>query len=278
MEGEPPEKADEPSGTPRSALRGALATWPRRIGALVGSALLAWAVSQFAPALWEETSERAGIAPGSLQVEVVTDPDLIETLDPLHNPEFLLERPIAEVGPPPNGEEERGRYRWAKEMEGVDAFATVLRLVIRGRGEAPVTLHGLEVEVVERRPPLPGTVLTYDGQGAGQVVRFFEIDLDAKPPVATYSGAQGGEETLFPYRVSAGELEVFDIYAFTFESDVRWRLRLAYTDDEETGALVIDNHGQPFETSATSTAEHRVEGQRAYYWAQSGVWAEAIRE
>jgi hypothetical protein len=109
-------------------------------------------------------------------------------------------------------------------------------------------------------------------------VRFFEIDLDAKPPVATYSGAQGGEETLFPYRVSAGELEVFDIYAFTFESDVRWRLRLAYTDDEETGALVIDNHGQPFETSATSTAEHRVVGQRAYYWAQSGVWAEAIRQ
>jgi hypothetical protein len=101
-------------------------------------------VAQFAPALWEETSERTGIAPASLQVEVVMDPDLIETAAELYNPEFIVRRSIAEVGRPPNGEDEQGRYRWAKEMGGVDAFGTVLRLVIRGRSEAPVTLHGLE--------------------------------------------------------------------------------------------------------------------------------------
>ena len=73
-----------------SALRRTFATWPRRIGAIVGSALLAWAVAQFAPALWEEASERTGLAPASLQVEVVMDPDLIETAGDLYNPSSLF--------------------------------------------------------------------------------------------------------------------------------------------------------------------------------------------
>ena len=100
-------------------------------------------------------------------------------------------------------------------MGGVDAFATVLRLVIRGRSEAPVTLHGLEVEIVARRPPLAGTLLTYDGQGAGQEVRHFKIDLDEQPPIVASVSDKGSEEVPFPYRVSRTELEVFDIFAFS---------------------------------------------------------------
>ena len=259
MNAQPPGQPDE--SAKGSALHRSLATWPRRIGALISSALIAWAVAQFAPALWEETSERAGIAPASVQVELVMDPDIIQPDN--HNPEFVVQRPIAQVGPPPTGEEERGRYRWAKEMDGVDAFATVLRLVIRGRSEAPVTLHGLEVEIVERRPPLGGTLLTYEGQGAGQAVRYFEIDLDLEPPTVTWLDQEGVERVLFPYRVTASELEVFDLYAVTLQHDVRWRLRLSYTDDEGAGTIVIDDDGQPFRTTA------RLQGsseQRAYFW------------
>jgi hypothetical protein len=252
-----------------SALRQAFSTWPRRIGALVGSALLAWAVAQFAPALWEETSERTGIAPASVHVEAVMNPDVIETTDPLHNPEFIVQRSIAEVGPPPNGGEEQGRYSWAKEMGGVDALATVLRLVIRGRGEAPVTLHGLEVEIVERRAPLAGTLLTYDGQGAGQAVRFFEIGLDEEPPAVTYVGDDATEEAPFPYRVSQSELEVFDLYAFTLQHYVEWRLRLAYTDDEGSETIVIDDHGEPFQTTAHGGSDP-LPGQHSYYWRDGG--------
>jgi hypothetical protein len=253
-----------------SALRRTFATWPRRIGAIVGSALLAWAVAQFAPALWEEASERTGLAPASLQVEVVMDPDLIETAGGLYNPEFIVQRSIAEVGPPPNGDDEQGRYRWAKEMGAVDAFATVLRLVIRGRSESPVTLHGLEVEVVERRPPLPGTLLTYSGQGAGQDVRHFTVQLDKEPSTVKYVTDEGAEEVPFPYRVSQTELEVFDIFAYSLQDYVEWRLRLAYTDDEGAGTMVIDDGGKPFQTTAHGGSDP-LPGQRHYFWAD-GAW------
>lgn len=269
MNAQPPRPPDDLRERPPAALRRFLSTWPRRIGALVGSAFLAWAVAQFAPALWEETSKRTGIAPASLQVEVVMDPDLIKTTDPLHNPEFIVQRPIGEVGPPPNGSDEQGRYSWAKEMDGVDALGTVLRLVIRGRSEAPVTLHGLEVEIVARRPPLAGTLLTYDGQGAGQAVRYFEIGLDEEPPSAAYMDDKASEAVPFPYRVSQTELEVFDIYAFTLKHYVEWRLRLAYTDDEGDGTIVIDDDGQPFKTSAHG-GQDPLPGQHAYFWLNGG--------
>ena len=268
MDAQTPGQQNEPPKP--SALHRSLATWPRRVGALIGSALVAWAVAQFAPGLWEETTERAGIAPASVQVELVMDPDVIQRFDPIHNPEFVVQRPIAQVGPPPFGEEERGRYLWAKEMDGVDALATVLRLVIRGRSEAPVTLHGLEVEIVERRPPLGGTLLTYEGQGAGQAVRYFKIELDVEPPTVSWFGPRGVERVLFPYRVSAGEQEVFDLYAFTLQHDVRWRLRLSYTDDEGAGAIVIDDHGQPFRTTALREGSSE---QRAFFW-RNGGWME----
>ncbi len=200
------------------------------------------------------------------------DPDLIETTRRFHNPEFIVQRPIAEVGAPPNGEEKEGRFRWAREMGGIDALATVLRLVIRGSSDAPVTLHSLDVEIVSRRPPLEGTLLTYDGQGAGQAVRYFEIKLDEPTPTVTYVADEGEEATHFPYRVSRTELEVFDIYAVSVQEHVQWRLRLAYTDDEGEGTVVIDDDGKPFETTAHGGSEP-LPGQHAYFW-RDGAWAD----
>ena len=197
------------------------------------------------------------------------DPDLIETTARFHHPEFIVQRSIAEVGPPPNGEEKQGRYRWAKEMGGVDALATVLRLVLRGRSEAPVTLHGLEVEIIERRPPLPGTLLTYTGLGAGQAVRYYKIGLDEEPPSVKYIADETTEEVPFPYRVSLTELEVFDIYAATSQHHVEWRLKLAYTDDEGAETMVIDDHGEPFQTTAHGGSDP-LPGQHHYYWLDGG--------
>jgi hypothetical protein len=270
MTAQPPGQPDDLSERPRSALLRSLSTWPRRVGALLGSALLAWGVGQFAPALWEETRERGGFGPDSIQVEVLMDPELIDTVDEFHNPEFIVQRPIAEVGPPPNGDDEQGRYRWAKEMGGVDALGTALRLVIRGRSEAPVTLHNLKVEVVGRRPPLAGTLLTYSGQGAGQAVRYFEIDLDEQSPTVAYVDRSGAKEVPFPYRISQTEQEIFDIYASTLRNYVQWRLHLAYTDEEGSRTFVIDDGGEPFETTAHGGSEP-LPGQHPYYWSR-GEW------
>jgi len=260
-------------------LRSIVSTWPRRVGALVGSAALAWVISQTLPALWRQTSERTGLAPAPLQVALVTNPDVITTLDSIENYQFVVPGGINSVGPPPNGTSERGRYAWAKRMGGVDALSTTLRLVIRGRSDAPVVLNNLEVETVEARPPLAGTLVSYLGQGAGEPVRFFEIDLDRSPAAVKYF-KRGGQVVLFPYSVSKTDVEVFDIYAYTLRHDVRWRLRLNYTAADKQGTITFDDHGRPFETTAPAdpSSWHELGGkppspQRAYGW-QDGKWME----
>jgi hypothetical protein len=70
-----------------------------------------------------------------------------------------------------------------------------------------------------------------------------------------YVGGKATAEIPFPYRVSRTELEVFDIFAFTPQHYVEWRLRLTYTDDEGEGTFVIDDDGQPFQTTASGGSE-----------------------
>jgi hypothetical protein len=267
---------DEPS--PRR-WRGVLSTWPRRIGALALSAAVGWVVTQTLPALWQETSDRAGLTPAPVQVDLVLDPDVLLTLDAVHNPEFVIRRPIEQIGPPPQGESERGRYRWAKAMGGVDALQTVMRLVIRGRGSEPVILHSLEVQKVAVADPLPGTLVSYFGQGAGAAVRYFDIFLDEEPARVQFIGRNDAPAVLFPYQVSGTEVELFDLRAVTLRSDVKWRLLLHYSSAGKNGTITIDDRGQPFETTAFGTATEWEEQGRTgtppqvgYGWAQNAWW------
>jgi hypothetical protein len=249
-----------------------LGTWPRRLLALAGSAAIAWVVSQTLPALWHETSERTGLAGSPVRIDLVSNPDLLEKFDPFHNPQFVIARPIESIGAPPNGASEKGRYEWAKAMGGIGAFATVLRLVIRGRSSSPVVLNRLQVEKVDEKEPRRGTLLTYLGQGGGQAVRFFEINLNRDPPSLRYMAEGGGDSTPFPYRVSRQEIEVFDVYAFTLgRHDVLWRMHLSYTADDKQGTLVVDDHGRPFETTAVA-----FRSQHPFAWFK-GKWRDMNR-
>jgi hypothetical protein len=87
-----------------------------------------------------------------------------------------------------------------------------------------------------------------------------------------YVDSTGAEEVPFPYRVSQTEQEVFDIYAFTLRNYVQWRLRLAYTDDEGSRTVVIDDGGEPFETTAHGGSDP-LPGQHAYFWSR-GEWVD----
>ena len=224
------------------------------MAALAAASAVGWIVTQTLPALWSETAAQTGLAPAQVQVDVVMDEDVLTKFDAAHNPEFVIQRPIDEIGPPPNGDEERGRFGWAKSMGGIDAYSTVLRLVIRGRSEEPVILHGLEVEKVAE-PPLTGTLVSYFGQGAGQVVRFFDIDLDQEPAKVDFIDRGNEPAVLFPYRVTSSELEVFDIHASTLKSHVKWRLRLRYSAAGKDASMTIDDDGRPFETTSGDAAQ-----------------------
>jgi len=239
------------SAPPRAGrLRGLVSTWPRRIGALVGSSVLAWAIGTYVPKLLDEGTKVAGLGPGVLAVDVVTDVDLIDDTKHPHNPEFVIAKPIEEIGPPPNGDDERGRYTWAHAQGGVDAWQSLVRFVVRGESGEPVILMGLRVEVVERGPPVAGTLVTYFGQGAPAAVRYFEIDLGEELPRAKFIGDDEQETTLFPFRVSSSELEIFDVVARSLRDDVSWRLQLDYVAKGKQGTTTIDDGGKPFRTTA----------------------------
>jgi hypothetical protein len=251
-----------------------VSTWPRRVAALAASAAVGWVVTQTLPGLWPETSGRVGLAPAPLAVSVVQDIDTFHTLDDLFNPEYVIPKPIRELGLPPNGFERSGRHHWAKSLGGIDADQTVLRLVLRGRADEPVVIQGLELERVSVGRPRSGTLVTYltGGDDHGIAVRYFDIGLDANPVRIRYVPESGSRGVRFPYRVSSTDLEIFDIHASTELSDVKWRLRLHYSAAGGDGTITIDDHGRPFETTAVATErdwrarhERGPAPQRAFY-------------
>jgi hypothetical protein len=254
-------------------------TWPRRFAALFGSALAAWAVAASVSALVHQTSKRVGLAAPALSVSVVADPDRIQHEGLGHVPEFVIQRPIERIGPPPNGDKPVGRYVWAHAMGGIDAFETAVRLVVRGNSDAPIVLNDLRVQVVARRPVVHGTLVSYFGLGAGQPVRYFNINLDPKLPSVKFVGDNDATKTFFPYQVSKSDVEVFDVLAdLTRPEDVSWRLLLDYSAAGEDGTLTIDNHGAPFRTTTRGDAEfwkafHRrgTPPQEGYGW-RRGRW------
>jgi hypothetical protein len=197
--------------------------------------------------------EKVGTADAPVEATAITDIDRFDS-DVVHIPEFVVPRPIDRIPAPPNGDSPEGRYRWARDLGGVDASSTLTRVTITGADSTPVILQGLRVRVDERRPPLRGSHLGYFGVGAPQSVRYVEVDLSADPPSWRFIGQEGEPEEHFPLRVSASETEVFDVQAVKARGDVSWHLELEYTADGEQDVLRIDDHGQPFRTTEVDSA------------------------
>ena len=256
-----------PTSAARSfAQRAQINTWPKRIAAAVLGAVVASGVSYFIGAdFWKGVEKKIGTAGAPVTVTTITDIDRFNS-DVVHVPEFVVTRPISEVGRPPNGDSPEGRFAWAREMGGVDATESLFRVVIAGKDASPVVLQGLHVRVVGRRPPLKGTLLSYFGLGAPQSVRYIQIDLSKSPPKWDYIGPKGAPEEHFPLRVTSSDSEVFDVAAFTLKGEVSWYLEFDYTADGEQGTIRVDDHGKPFRVT-----EGRAPGQDFYGWLD-GRW------
>ena len=254
-----PRKAKRTSTT--TWWRRALDTWPKKAAAAVGAALFASAMSYFLGAdFWSGVEKKVGTAGPPVQITTITDLDRFHS-NIGHFPEFIVDRPIDKVSRPPSGNTPDGRYRWAKEMGGVDGRASLIRVVVSGKEDRPALLQGLRVKLAERRPPLDGTLLTYTGIGSAQSVRFFQVDLGKSPPTLKYIGDEGEPEDHFPLRVTESDAEVFDIWAALPRGDQLWYLELDYTADGEQGTIRIDDHGKPFRTAQVSGSR-----ENAYFW------------
>jgi hypothetical protein len=261
----------------RSTFRRALRTWPGKALAFLLTAVVGSALSYFLGAdFWQGVEKRVGVAAAPISVQVLTDVDRFESnsgVDAARVPEFTIPRPISQIPPPPAGSNPQGRYKWAHHLGGIDTGSSLVRLIVSGTSESPVLVQDLQIKVVSRERPIQGSLISFLGQGAGQAVRFFEIDLDDPQPTAEYVGSEGGPEARFPLRVTSTETEVFDLLAHTEGCDCSWVAELAYTAEGEDGLMTIDG-GQPFRTTAHSIFQW-APGENdsiSFYWSDFFYW------
>ncbi|MCS7477320.1 hypothetical protein ACFFQW_22530 [Umezawaea endophytica] len=131
--------------------------------------------------------------------------------------------------------------------------------VLGSGGAVTVTVRGLTgddivlgqpvVEVVSRRPALPGVFLPAPCD-VSPPSGFLVVDLD-RPTVPLNPD---GEPAEFPYQVTGTEPDHIVVRPVSTTDDVEWRLRIPWTSGVGTGVLVVDDDGNPLRTTATSAA------------------------
>lgn len=121
-------------------------------------------------------------------------------------------------------------------------------VTVQGLTGDSVVLHGIDVEVVARRPAMTGVFLP-SSCGSDLVPRYLDVDLAAAKPVAK---PVGGDD--FPYKVSGSDPEQFIITPVVADAQVDWRLRIRWSSGGDEGELVVDDAGKPLRTTATTAA------------------------
>ncbi|MFE6979004.1 helix-turn-helix domain-containing protein [Streptomyces sp. NPDC057682] len=182
---------------------------------------------------------------------------------------YLVDQDADSVPPPPdNPKTSRG---WAKVLGGVDGGTMMLEITVQGTSEQAVVLNALRVRVLSQRAPLQHSAFSM-GEGCGSTIepQSFKVDLDdSRPTLVPVAGMQADgpiPAKNFPFRVSASDVEVFDIEAHVEGHDVSWVLELDWSSGGRTGTLEIDDGGKPFRTSS-------IAGRPTYYYRwDTTVW------
>ncbi|MEC4016988.1 helix-turn-helix domain-containing protein [Streptomyces sp. H27-D2] len=164
---------------------------------------------------------------------------------------YLLDQAPSAVPPPPAEQDTRA---WARALHGVPGGAMQMELAVQGRTDQAVVLRALYIRVVGSTAPLKGAAYSMGGGcGGGLTPASFDVDLDAGRPLArAVAGEQEGRRippTTFPYKVSATDPEVLNVYAHTDGHTVSWYLELEWSTGDRHGTVRVDDHGKPFRTS-----------------------------
>lgn len=182
---------------------------------------------------------------------------------------YLVDQDAGSVPPPPdNPKTSRG---WAKVLGGVDGGTMMLEITVQGTSEQAVVLNALRVRVLSQRAPLQHSAFSM-GEGCGSTIepQSFKVDLDdSRPTLVPVAGMQADGPVPaknFPFRVTASDVEVFDIEAHVEGHDVSWVLELDWSSGGRTGTLVVNDGGKPFRTSS-------IAGRPTYYYRwDTSVW------
>jgi transcriptional regulator with XRE-family HTH domain len=250
------------AATPTATLTGTPTPTPTATGTGGPSAPARATPSAEAPV--SPAAPTADNGPAPVQVSVLAD-----NWDTQCDQWFLMDKPPAEVPPPPSLQETNG---WADALGGIPAGKLRLQLTAQGTPGRPVVLHALYVRIVSSRPAAKGYgYTTGSGCGGGLVPASFAVDLDAAVPrakaVPGYEGNFPTKAADFPFQVSSTDSQVLDVAAHTAGQDVQWELDLLWSCGSRQGKLVVDDHGTPFRTAG-------LKGDPAYFYTGT-KWAPA---
>jgi hypothetical protein len=178
-------------------------------------------------------------------------------------PEYVLPLPVDRLEPPPGQDQYyEARDQWASRLGGVPADFMEVQVTVTGKSNEPAILTNLRINVLERRPPMPGTHVTYGPIGEAVPERFVAIDLDDNPPtIGESTDERHLEEGVavdpiqFPYRVDQGESEVFYLFVTTDTCDCDWVAELFVTVGSDQRRVTIDDAGKPFRLTSSAAAQ-----------------------
>ncbi|HEU5161469.1 MAG TPA: hypothetical protein VFU43_31045 [Streptosporangiaceae bacterium] len=175
---------------------------------------------------------------------------------------FMFPQPPARLRParPPldPNSDPAAVYSWAKANGGVDVEDTVLYLIVTGRSRDAVVLTDFRVNVIDRKPPMKGSLVGVVTGGGPIATRHIEVNLDGPVPRIRLGDAREsagrGRTWSFPLRVSSSDPEVFIIWVRAASCDCRWTAELRYVVHEQQRVHRINDSGKPFRTTGVENA------------------------
>jgi hypothetical protein len=250
----PPERTPGPSesggGRPlRTGLRRLARSGTRAVRATLLAAVVALVGAVVGIVVNERRQEQRDRAV-PFEIRIEQDLGTIEAEQPYNWTayDFVIDRPVSKLPGPP-GEFCRTWWSWGRGLGGVDAERTRLRVYVTGRSSVPVVLDRVEVHV-RRNPPMEGLHPTCFAGGAVANPRHVAVDLDRG--TARLDGGDAGEPFLF--KLSSGDVEVFEINATTERCDCRWWLELGFVQGEDRRSAQLGDEEAPFRTTSVSRA------------------------
>ena len=173
---------------------------------------------------------------------------------------LVVKQPLASLGTPPGHCSSNEYLAWARNLHGVQGFNDVA-VSIKVNTDAIVLFKGIEVHVLDRSPPVRGTVL-HCPVGDGPPPLSADVDLESSPAKITYyRDDRDTKSSNLTYKISKGQDFTLPMDAFSTSHTITWNATVVLTIDGRRRTFPISpQNGSTFVVTPMNTKD------KAYYW------------